>query len=150
MIHKQLSVTIRQPVETVFAFLTDLMNAPRWYQNCLAIKDASPGPVGVGTTFLMVATALGRRFETRYECSQYELNRSYTLKASAGPVAGQSTTTLEAMDGGTRVTVSAELEGSAFFKLAEPLIARQFRRDQTTNLSTLKHLLEASAPSSSG
>ena len=150
MIQEELSITIRQPVETVFAFLTDLTNAPRWHQNCLDIKDASPGQVGVGTTFLMVTKALGRRFETRYECSQYEPNRRYTVKAIAGPVAGQSTTTLEATDGGTRITVSAELEGSAFFKLAEPLIARQFRRDQTTNLNTLKHLLEASASSSSG
>lgn len=143
MFHEQFSITIQQPVETVFAFLIDLGNTPRWYKNCLEIKELSEGPVGVGSTMVMVTKAMGRRFETKYECSQFEPNRSYSLKAISGPVAGQATTTLEAIDGGTRITTSAEVEGIAFFKVAEPLIARQFRRDQATNLSNLKRLLEA-------
>ena len=143
MIHLELSAIILQPVEPVFAYLTDPANAPHWYKNCLAIKDFSAGPVGLGTSYVMVTKAMGRQFETRYMCTLFEPNRRYIVETASGPVTGQGTFTVEAVDGGTRVTLEATSEGAAFFKLAEPLIARQFRSDLETNLSNLKRLLEA-------
>jgi Polyketide cyclase / dehydrase and lipid transport len=45
------TVTIRRPVEDVFAFLADFENVPAWNPAIVETRKVSPGPVGVGTTY---------------------------------------------------------------------------------------------------
>jgi uncharacterized protein YndB with AHSA1/START domain len=56
----QNTVTIRRPVEDVFAFLADFENVPRWNKAILRTRKTSPGPVGVGTTYRQVRTVPAR------------------------------------------------------------------------------------------
>jgi hypothetical protein len=41
------TVTIRRPVEDVFAFLADFENVPKWNYAIVETRKVSPGPVGV-------------------------------------------------------------------------------------------------------
>ena len=50
---------------------------------------------------------------------------------------------LESLDGGTRLTVTGELEAHRLFKLAEPVFARMTTRELEASLGHLKDLLEA-------
>jgi hypothetical protein len=65
----------------------------------------------------------------------------------SGPVPLSGTYAFEAVNGGTRFTVTGELDAHGFFKLAEPVFARITGRELESNLGHLKDLLEAGAPS---
>lgn len=58
----EMRVTIRRPIEEVWAFMADLFNMPRLRGVTLAIRQTSPGPIGLGSTVQSRAAILG--FET--------------------------------------------------------------------------------------
>ena len=43
------SIHIDRPVETVFAYITDVTNDPAWHTDVLEAQKTSDGPIGVGT-----------------------------------------------------------------------------------------------------
>ena len=55
------SQTISAPPETVFAFVADLANLPRWQSGIVSAEQTSPDPVGVGSTAHVVRELLGQR-----------------------------------------------------------------------------------------
>jgi uncharacterized protein YndB with AHSA1/START domain len=48
------TVTIRRPVEDVFAYLADFGNVPRWNHAIGSTTKTIPGPVGVGSTYRQI------------------------------------------------------------------------------------------------
>lgn len=100
--------------------------------------------MGAGTTFTKAVKLLGRRLESASEVAEYEPNRRFALKHAPGPVSlAEDVFTFEPVAGGTKVTHVVEAETGGFFKLAEPIVARQIRRQWGTNFALLKELLEA-------
>jgi uncharacterized protein YndB with AHSA1/START domain len=139
------SVVINRPIEEVFAFVTDIEKISQWMSELVEAKQTSEGPMGVGTTISAVASPLGRRVESTQEVVEYEPNRKFAIKSTAGPVPSEDAYTFESVAGGTKVTRVTEAEVGGFFKLAEPLFARTMRRQFETNFANLKDLLEAQA-----
>lgn len=45
------SIVIRRPLDTVFSFVADTTNDPRWHTTVVEGQRTSAGPVGLGTTF---------------------------------------------------------------------------------------------------
>ncbi|MFQ5594038.1 MAG: SRPBCC family protein [Anaerolineae bacterium] len=142
------SVVINRPIEEVFAFVTDSEKMSHWMSELVEAKQTSEGPVGVGTTYMAVATPLGRRAESTQEVVEYEPNRKFAFKSTSGPVASKDNYTFESVAGGTKVTRVAEAETGGFFRLAEPLAVRMMQRQFKTNFAHLKDLLEAQAQGS--
>lgn len=138
-----ISFVINRPVEEVFAFLSNNENSSKWLSGVIAVKKTSEGPIGVGTTWRVVRTFLGRRMEEEAECTEYEPNRRFATKGKAGPIPAKAQTTFESVEGGTRVDVEFELGG--FFKLVEPLLVKMLKRQAEADLPTLKELMEAHA-----
>jgi len=101
--------------------------------------------VGVDTTLREVFSLLGRRIESTGEVTGYEPNNKFAFKATSGPMPAEVTMTIESVEGGTRLTIVAEVEPVGFFRVAEPLVALTLRRQSETNLANLKGLLEAQA-----
>ena len=52
---------------------------------------------------------------------------------------------VEAADGGAEVTAVVEGDGSGFFKLAEPLLARMVQRSVVMDYRNLKRVMEGEA-----
>ena len=42
------SIVVDRPVETVFAYVTDVTNDPAWHTDVLEAQKTSEGPIGVG------------------------------------------------------------------------------------------------------
>lgn len=143
MIRMGHSVVINRSIEEVFAFVTEVEKWPQWRAEVVEVKKSSGGPVGVGTTFSGVGRFLGRRLENTNEVTQYEPNRKFGFKTTAGPVSMQFTDTFESVEGGTKVSLELQGETGGFFKLAEPIMNRMVRRQFKTNYANLKDLLEA-------
>ena len=141
----EISTVINRPVEEVFAFLSNPENYPKWISSSSEVKIISEGPIGVGTTFRPVVNFLGRRIEGESEVTEYEPNRRYATKSKLGPVPVEWRVTFERVEGGTRVSMSGEVEPGGFFKIAEPLLVSMVKRQFEADLANLKDLMEAHA-----
>ncbi len=148
MIKIELSVVIHRPIEEVFAYTNDVSHWAEWNPGLIE-ASAPEGPLHVGTRIREVFKFLGRRIESTFELVEYEPNRQVTYRTVAGPIPMTGTQTYEAVDGGTKLTVSGEGEAGGFFKLAEPVVAQMVRRQNQTGLDNLKDLLEAQVPAAS-
>ncbi len=136
------TVVINRPIEEVFAYIANPENASQWQGAVVEAKQTSEGPVGVGTTGQSTSHFLGRRAESTWEVTEYELNRKASLKTTSGPVSYENFATLEAVDEGTKATLAAEYEVGGFFKLAEPILARMAQRQAETDYANLKDIME--------
>jgi uncharacterized protein YndB with AHSA1/START domain len=138
---------IDRPVEKVFAFLVDPSKTADWTPGLTEARQTSDGPVGVGTTVLFIGKFLGRGFEALSECTEYIPNQRFTSKTTSGPIQLEVDSTLQPVDGGTRLATVYRGESRGFFTLAEPVIVRLTKKHFETAAENLKALLEAdSAP----
>lgn len=137
------SVVIGRPIEEVFAFVTDIEKLPRWAAELVEAKVTSQGPVGVGTTWSGVVQFLGRRMENTHQITEFEPNRKFGSETIASPVPLKGEFTFEAVVGGTKVTMVAEVEPGSFFQPAEPVFGRLVQEQYESNLANLKEILEA-------
>ena len=144
MIKVEHSIVINRPVEEVFAVVTNVENNPKWGSGLLEAVKTSEGPIGVGTTWRLVRKVLGQRLEAESEVTEYELNRNY-VQRSKSPFPVEVRQTYEAVEGGTRITITLEAEPGGFFKLAEPLLKSTAKREIDAEFANLKDLMEGHA-----
>lgn len=79
-----------------------------------------------------------------FEITEYEPNRKVVLgSATSGPLQLTGTRSVEAIPGGTRLTITVEGQTGGFFGIAEPVFARLAERPLKAALANLKNLLEA-------
>ncbi len=145
MARAEVSTTIKRPIEDVWAVISDVENNPKWSSVALEAKRTSPGPIGVGTTARFVGRFLGRRIESESVVTEFEANKKYSFESKSGPFPIRATTTLEQVEGGTRVKSIIDAEPGGFFKLAEPLVISIGKRQFQGDLDNLKDLMEANA-----
>lgn len=137
------SLVINQPVERVYTYLADVRNNPKWQVGILETRADHDGPATVGTKVTDVRTFIGRKIEITYEVVEMVPDKLLSLKSISGPFPFKGTTTLESVDGGTRVTTGFEMEATGFFKLAEGLVASSLKKDLETSFAKLKEILES-------
>jgi uncharacterized protein YndB with AHSA1/START domain len=138
-------VTIKRPVEDVFAVLSDFSNGSKWASGAVEpAKKTSAGPIGVGTTWHAVGKVVGRRFDTDVTCTEFEANRKITLTLTK-PFPTTMTVTFESVADATRINQTIESEPGGFFKLAEPLVVTMARRQFQSEFDNLRDLMEAHA-----
>lgn len=143
MIKLSVSTVIDRPIEEVFAYVSDIGHDVEWGSGVVEVRKTSEGPWGLGTRYVYVRHVLGRRIEAPGEITAFEPPHRYAFRAESGPVQASGATDLEPAEGGTRLTFSMEAEPGGLFKLAEPLLGNQLRRQMEFELGTLKALLEA-------
>jgi hypothetical protein len=142
--HLESQVTIRRPVDDVFAFMIDLFNSPRVRGMTLGARKVSPGPFGLGTVVDNRTVILG--FETHMRFTVIEWDPPHAVVASmSGPLlrSGRGTTELSATSEGTRRVSSFDLELGPGGILLWPLLGPLLRRDQARADRKAKALLEA-------
>jgi carbon monoxide dehydrogenase subunit G len=137
------SAVIDRPAEVVWAYAKDIRRWPEWQSGLRDIEVTSEDPIGVHTAYRSVAQVIGRRVESDAEITAFEPPSRWCVQNTSGPYPFEACLTLEAVDGGTRVTYFAEAGAGGFFKLAEPLVARQARRTFQASLNNLKDILTA-------
>jgi hypothetical protein len=144
VIHVSHSIDIRRSPEDVFAYVTDPANLHTW-QDAEAVEQLTSGPVRTGTRFREVHKALGRRRTEITEVVLFDHGRRFAIRVVDGPpVDGRWD--FEAIDGGTRVTMTPQVRMPApiapFAALATVLVFSRFHR-------RLKRALETGAAQSS-
>ena len=143
MVKVELEVIINRPIEEVFTFISNVENDSQWSTGAAGTKFTSEGPIGKGSTFKEATTFLGRKIDTTGEYTEYIPNKKFACKSTSGPFPAEGSWTFEEVDGGTKVTQITEVEPRGFFKIAEPLLIRMFKRQSEAELANLKDLLES-------
>ena len=129
----ELTIEIARTPEDVFAYLTDVSNLPHWQSG---VKSATLRDGRIEES----RTLLGRELHTSLEVVEQEEPRLFTLRALDGPVPFTVRHELEAADGGTRLSVTAEGDVPGF---AVGLLARGAERQFRKDFERLKQILES-------
>jgi uncharacterized membrane protein len=143
MVSIKRNLTINSPIDQVFSYITELEKVPLWAGPVSDAKWTSEGPIGVGSTNTKSQQLLGRKMVSEYVVVDYEKDRKFSEKTTSGPLEIVSTILLEAVDGGTNVSVEANIEAGGIFKIAESVLANVVKRQVNADFETLKDLLES-------
>jgi len=135
------SVMINQPIATVFEFVTDLKNNPKWQTDILELEVTPEGRIELGSTYRCVNRFMGKRIETEGVITAYVPGRTCSFRIISGSVTGESNFFFEAVNGATRFTTAAELD-LGFFKLGKIIIKRKINQQLKNDMLKLKNILE--------
>jgi uncharacterized membrane protein len=142
MAHAEGDVTIDRPAATVFDFLVDGMNNPKWRPTVLDIQRVPGTPSGVGAQFKQgLKGPGGRRIDGDYEITASEPNSLIRFQVIAGPARPTGTYRLETTGDTTRVRLLLEYAPRGLARLMDSMIERTMRAE-VAMLANLKAYLE--------
>ena len=134
------SISIKKPVEKVFAYITDVQNQKAMNANITEIKTS--GKMAVGMHYTVKMTMAGRQFESEHEIVTLEPNKTFAIKTLAKPPASPvtNTYTLEKDGAGTKLALSMD---AVVMPGTEGMVVPQLRAGLDTALAGFKKALEA-------
>lgn len=140
----KLGVTIRRPVEDVFAVLSDVENVPIWSRNTIEEKLLTPGPLGKGSRRRAVIKGFaGRPMVNEAEMLEFEPNRKMVVRVIDGPVPARIVIDFLTVAEGTRLDWTAEFTARGLLRPAGPLMGWFYRWAFQKDLDNLKALMES-------
>lgn len=92
------------PVEAVWEFVSNIENFGRWVDAVQEPRWTSDGERGVGSTYESKYLWAGKTEMVEYEVTEFEPPLKFGTRTTAGRYPYQGTTTIEAVEGGTKVT----------------------------------------------
>jgi hypothetical protein len=138
---------VQHPADQVFDFVATrhFENHPRWDPDLLDMRQTSPGPVGPGTTALIVRRRGRGRVEGIATVTEYEPCRRAAWDVHFGTFALRQAVDLSPERGGaaTRLRLSIEPHAKSPLNLLLPLLRGRFRKTMTRSLATIDALIDA-------
>ncbi|MFA9269487.1 MAG: SRPBCC family protein [Baekduiaceae bacterium] len=132
-----------KPVDEVFAYLADFSTTEEWDPGVVSASRGEGGPLGVGSTFDLVASFLGRENALTYTVTEYEAPHAITLRGESATVVSLDRITTEPHEGGTRITYDADLSLKGPLRLFDPVLKLAFNRVGDRALEGLRGTLGA-------
>ena len=131
------SVTINQPVEKVFNYVTAAENHKAWQAGIQDAQLSPPGPVNFGSIYTYTSEVMGRKFETQMQVSDFEVNKKWSVKTVGIPQPVETAYVFESMGAATKLTVSMQLAGG-FPAAAEAMVKQQMQKSLDEQAMRLK------------
>jgi hypothetical protein len=140
------SAVVDRPIETVFAYLADGTNDPKFSPRVQEIRKASDGPVGVGTVYESSVKDAGMTTKRRFEITEFqEPTRIRWAERSKNiitvPEGGYDLERVD--DTHTKVTILNRFEGHGFGKLIRGFVVRQGQKDADAFVERIKRAVES-------
>jgi hypothetical protein len=111
-----------------FAYMADFANARLWDPSVSEARLVGAAPVGLGSTFDLVARFAGRDVPLRYEIVEFDAPRRVVLEAQRPGFVSRDTITVEPAENGSVVHYDATLAFGGIGRLADPIMQRIFNR----------------------
>lgn len=137
------SITIRRPIEDVFAVLTDVEQTGKWFPGNVQEHWTSPPSHGVGSTRRAVVKMFGRRTENDAVTTVYEPPHRAAMEGTSPNAPFVATLTFTEAADGTLVQVISELKLRGPARIFGPLVGWLYGRGWSRGLATLKRMMEA-------
>jgi uncharacterized protein YndB with AHSA1/START domain len=135
------SITINQPVDKVFAYVTDVANHKAWQASILEAKVTPDGPIGVGSTYHYTSDVMGHRMQSQMQVSAYEQNKKWSVTTVGVPTPVETVYAFEAVGNTTHLTISMELTGG-YPAAAEAMVKQQMQKSLDEQGSRIKQMVE--------
>jgi carbon monoxide dehydrogenase subunit G len=137
------SRVIHRPADEVAEFFFDATNNPRWQRGMQSCEWATPGPIGVGSEYVQVASFLGRTISSRFEVTDHTPGRSITIRTIESTFPIEVTRAVEPLDtGSSRVTADISGSPGGVFRLLAPVVRRLAQRSVDRDYDRLVALLD--------
>lgn len=138
----EVRVQIARTPEDVYAYTTTVDTMPEWRGDISEAEQLTAGPIGVGTRIRAGGKVLGRPIGVVIEVTELEPGTRFGYRPISGPLRTHNVYTFGAEAGGTRVTLTDEIDLAGILGLFEPLLSRMVRRQYRANLGRLKAIME--------
>ena len=111
-----------------FAYMADFSNARFWDPSVSQARHDGDGPIGIGSTFALVARFAGRNVPLTYTIVAFERPERVVLEARRGFVSRDTIWVRRGDGDGSIVHYDAVLTFSGIGRLLDPLMQRVFDR----------------------
>ena len=136
-------ITIARPAETVFDFVADQRNEPRYNPRMVRVDKVTGGPVGKGTVFRSAVRAAGRATDMRSELTGYHRPAWLASRTTVEQADIAGTLTFDPVPGGTRMRWAWVVRPKGASRVLTPVISRIGRRQERAIWTGMKRYLEA-------
>jgi carbon monoxide dehydrogenase subunit G len=119
-------VLIPRPRDAVFDYLADFSNTAEWDPGVARSVKAGPGPVGLGSTFDLVARFRGREVPVTYRVTVYERPSRVVLVGENKRFTGTDDIRLTEEANGTSVSWNARFRMKGLARLLSPFLKGVF------------------------
>ena len=137
------TATIDRPQSDVWAFMTDLTNAPAWMKGIERIAPLTDNAMRAGARFHTVSNAGGRGIARETELAVWEPMSRFALKFEQSGISAVYEYCCTADGGRTKVALDARCTARGIvWRLLHPLIAHMMRRHDGDQLERLRQVLE--------
>ncbi|OGU32146.1 MAG: hypothetical protein A2X67_11030 [Ignavibacteria bacterium GWA2_55_11] len=144
MIKLEETIEIERPVNEVFNYVVNVENVQKWQPAVIEVKRLTEGPVGVGTKFSETATMMGRRISTICEITQLVPNKMFSFSATSdGPMEYRTSYSFTPVGSATRLNIVGEFHTKGFWRLLEPLLKGEIKKESRQELTTMKRVIES-------
>ena len=143
MARAEVSTVINRTATVIFAYLVDWARGTEWQQQLLEVQQTSAGPAGLGTTIREVRSLMGRRIESAFKITEFELDRRVIFESTQAPFPMRAQYTLTPVPEGTEVAFTVEAELTGIYKMAEPMVTHSAEIQLESDFALLKQILES-------
>jgi carbon monoxide dehydrogenase subunit G len=141
VLRKELEVD--RPLDEVFSFIGDFVNSATWDPGVAEARNATEGPVRVGTTYELIVIFNGRRLPMTYEVTAYEPPNRVELRGTGSTVNAVDDIRFEATPTGTRIRYEADLRLKGVLRALGPFVRRKFEETGRSAMTGMRSALEA-------
>ncbi|EFQ84777.1 hypothetical protein HMPREF0063_10118 [Aeromicrobium marinum DSM 15272] len=136
------TVTVDQPLERVWTFLTDFTTTEEWDPPTVSTERIS-GDGTEGTVYRNVSKVLGHETEVEYTVLTFAPMREFVLEGRTTGLELLDTLEFEGDDRRTTVTYTAEFSPQGAAKLAEPLMPVALKKIGDDAAESMERTLES-------
>ena len=126
----------------VLDYAADFRNLPQWDPSVIAAEKCTPGPIGVGSRFLVTLKFLGFDSTMDYVVEVWEPGRRARLRGETPVATAIDTITVEEAGEKTSVTWDADIQFVFPLSLLDSLFAAGFRPTAMAAVSGLRRVLK--------
>jgi ligand-binding SRPBCC domain-containing protein len=142
MIAFQTRISIRRPIEEVFAYVSDPGNFPGWSSAVQVVRPTTAGRGDVGSTYSMERKLPTGRANNKLAIVVREHPREFAIRTIEGPTPFLYRYRFAAEDNETVVQLDAQVELPAVAALMPQVARRAVKHGIDDNLTALKLILE--------
>ncbi len=121
--HVERTFTVSQPIEAVFAYLSDFENTEEWDPGTVSTRRTG-GDGGLGTTYANTSEFMGRKTELDYETITYEAPTRFQCRGRNKTATATDSMTFTPAGDGTQIHYRADFEFHGIVKVVAPLVVK--------------------------
>jgi len=139
-------ILIHKPVEEVFIISSNPANLPHYDDGIVDVKPTTEGLTGMGKTYQLIASQLGRQMIVNLEIIAYKPNLEYAFRVLGGPFPVETYYNLVSQDNSTKIIARREPQPTGIWDVFIPLMSVPARKKFEGELNNLKNYLESNYP----